>query len=174
VPQFYTYTDSLNPNNGVLNFVLLNPCPNTTYVWTVNGSVSFTGQSQQFQFPTSGWYEVCVTATTPNGTYTTCDSVYANRSASTSLNENNLIQQLSIAPNPVHDRAEISLSLSSSSDVRVEVLSMEGRLLQEYAYQFSSGKHNVALDVTGLRSGMYLLRVSSNNNQQLTRFVVQD
>jgi PKD repeat protein len=173
VPTFYSYPDS-TAGSGTVYFNIINPCSGTQYVWSVNGTAIATGTSPVYTFPDSGWYYVCVTGMSANGTYTTCDSVYAFRLANaTGLNENPQVLALSVAPNPATDYIQLSMTMSKSAEVTISIMSLEGRALATQTATLHTGAQQLSLDVNELSSGMYLLRLSSGDQQSITRFVVQ-
>ncbi|MBL7915475.1 MAG: T9SS type A sorting domain-containing protein [Bacteroidia bacterium] len=82
------------------------------------------------------------------------------------VSENNTLQNNFIVyPNPFHDI--ISVQFLASGNNRIELLSMEGKLLQEFTV---SGQAAV-LDFSRLKSGMYLLKGMGANFTMLEKIV---
>ncbi|CAN5601486.1 hypothetical protein BH23BAC4_BH23BAC4_00490 [soil metagenome] len=66
-------------------------------------------------------------------------------------------------PNPARDRATIPLELGVPDHVHAELLDGQGRrvrLIVERSY--SAGRHDIALDLEGLSSGLYFIRVRTS------------
>ena len=64
-----------------------------------------------------------------------------------------------VRPNPSQDAVEIGLAAPAAGDVRVEVFDVTGRLVQTVTRSVAPGASSVALDVSGLAPGGYVVRV---------------
>jgi len=69
---------------------------------------------------------------------------------------------LSVYPNPVHHQATLSVDLDAAHmEVHVDVFDLLGRRVHAQQYPaLPPGVHQLALNVSGLASGMYLLRAT--------------
>ncbi|HIE05865.1 MAG TPA: T9SS type A sorting domain-containing protein [bacterium (Candidatus Stahlbacteria)] len=66
---------------------------------------------------------------------------------------------LNVYPNPFRTQATISLSLKKASTVRIRVYNVAGQMVREVLNkQLTAGIHQLCLNLTGLRGGIYLLR----------------
>jgi hypothetical protein len=64
-------------------------------------------------------------------------------------------------PNPFNPSTTLEIDVASSSDVRVEIFDMTGRLVQTLADgAMSAGRHSLTWDATSRASGVYLVRMS--------------
>ncbi|MGV3630016.1 MAG: T9SS type A sorting domain-containing protein [Bacteroidota bacterium] len=72
----------------------------------------------------------------------------------------------SVYPNPVKDILQFDLAVSPAKDAELRIYDLNGKLLH-------TGKYEAALDVSELRSGLYLLELESAGNVQRTRFIRQ-
>jgi PKD repeat protein len=173
VPVFFSYPDSTFGATGVY-FGVYNTCPGTQYIWSFGDSITGSGASPLHQYADTGWYEVCVTAYTTNGNFTYCDSVYSFRIGNiTGIDENAKSFETSIRPNPTSGPVNLSFNLTLAGNVKIELLSIEGRIISTYEDQFTSGLHNYTLNVDGAPAGIYLIRLNSNNQQSISRLIVQ-
>ncbi|MCW5898963.1 MAG: choice-of-anchor I family protein [Flavobacteriales bacterium] len=75
-------------------------------------------------------------------------------------------------PNPANDRLHVELLLQEAGQVRLELIDPTGRLLIERTTSAEEGRHIEVLDITGLRPGMYLMRMTSGMEQETKPFVV--
>lgn len=65
-----------------------------------------------------------------------------------------------VYPNPVVDAARVAFTLDAPSDVRLDVVDMLGRVVRSHSSaRLASGPHRLTIEVGGLASGAYLLRV---------------
>ncbi len=174
VPVFYSYPDSSVIGNGVVYFSLLNSCSGSTYTWSVNGAPFGTGISPVIQFPDSGWYYICVTGVTPNGTYITCDSVYSYRMAGpTGINENGNQIPITVSPNPVNGPLTISFRLVQSENVSIQLMTLDGRELFAQQEKITSGVHHQIISTENIATGLYLIRLQAGGKQSISRIAVQ-
>ncbi len=75
-------------------------------------------------------------------------------------------------PNPFNPETTISFQLNEPSNIKLEVFSIEGRLVQTLVNsRYLSGKHSVHFDASNLSSGMYFYRLETKN-QSLTKRLV--
>ncbi len=75
-------------------------------------------------------------------------------------------------PNPFNPATTISFNLEKTSKIKLEVFSVEGRLIQTLVdARFNSGAHSVRFDASSLSSGIYFYRLSSES-QSITRRLV--
>ena len=76
---------------------------------------------------------------------------------------------VSVYPNPVKDQALASFEVKSQSNVTYQIYDIAGRLVKNVNLgSFSEGKYEVHIDVAGLGSGAYVLRL----NNATTKFLV--
>lgn len=84
-----------------------------------------------------------------------------------SAEKNQFESNVLIYPNPVENKITISDG-SNSSDGLIEVFDVTGRLVESLKSSFST---NVILDVSGLNSGNYILKLQSENGIAVKKFV---
>ena len=97
----------------------------------------------------------------------------------TGINPGNGLTGLSVYPNPVAEKSVIAFSLEKQGNVRITLVDIVGNPLRTIASgDFSSGNHNVAIQASGLKPGMYLLKIEINNNSLINsktiKIVVSD
>jgi len=90
---------------------------------------------------------------------------YNKETIPTGLKQENLSKVL-IYPNPVKDKLHIQSSLNTDT---YEVFSCDGKLVTVMKSDFSSGQKQV--DVSGLEAGIYLLKITSDQNESYLKFV---
>lgn len=172
VPVFYTYPDSSLFGTGTVNFTLMNPCQNTTYVWNFgDGTVVTTtnGTVPPHQYAATGWYNVCVLATTASGFYNYCNQVYALR-LSAGINQVEKIDA-TIFPNPAKESA--TLRFVASGETTMEVMGLDGRMVSTQNAGSLSGEVQLNVDFTTLENGLYFVRLYSGDQRGMVKVMVQ-
>jgi len=174
VPQFYSFPDSTIIGNGVVYLGIINPCPGSTYTWSVNGIVTGNGINQIITFVDSGWYYICVEGITPSGTYVTCDSVYSFRLAGpTGINENANQIYVSVSPNPTNGPLNLGFQLAQSENVHIQLMSIDGREVYGEQVRLSSGVHKQVIETENIQAGLYLIRLQAGDKQSISRIIIQ-
>lgn len=79
---------------------------------------------------------------------------------------------LSVYPNPTSDNSTVQFELEEPANVEVSLLDVTGRVVfQKSKGRLSIGKHNQLIEMSGLRSGMYLLSFTVGGDRSLVRLV---
>ncbi len=82
-----------------------------------------------------------------------------------------------VTPNPVSSTSEINISyqLNSNSAVMVDLFDMQGRLVRSLPQEnVTYGTYNKTMSVEGLPSGMYVCKVTANDQVQTTKIVITE
>ncbi len=85
-------------------------------------------------------------------------------SGSVGINElsNSSIQNMSVMPNPASSQISVSYSLLQSNDAELSIIDMTGRKVQTMKLNnMAPGKHSTLLDVSSLKDGLYLCRLTT-------------
>jgi hypothetical protein len=77
---------------------------------------------------------------------------------STTSKKKNVLNQLTVIPNPANDFITIKLNRTEYKEYNVEVIDITGKLQYHAKIEFS--KNEILLDVGFLNSGLYLVRVT--------------
>lgn len=91
------------------------------------------------------------------------------------LNENNTSPFLAeLAPNPAQQQTRLSFYQSLAENVSVEIIDLKGTKVSSYNWLQSPGKHQVEIETSGLKPGVYILRIRSKSGlQQSLRLLKQ-
>jgi len=145
-------------NDGSVNLTVNGGTPTYTYTWS-NGS-----STEDLNGVNPGTYTV--TITDANG----CTSVQsATVSQPTSISEINGLA-VNLYPNPTTDLVTLSLSLTQSSDIEIQVLNVTGQLIttiQETQILSTSYQINTA----DWSAGVYVVRVQAGTVNQSYRLI---
>lgn len=73
------------------------------------------------------------------------------------------VMELNAYPNPAGKSTTVSFTLSDASSVTLTVRDIQGRIVRELAQsqEFGAGQHSLALDLSDLRSGVYVLSLQT-------------
>lgn len=88
----------------------------------------------------------------------------------------NTVSQTLVYPNPIVDKATLEYELSSTQEVSISLLSIDGRLVQSYTEGITqqTGKHKSELNFpSALSSGNYVLNIQAGENRTSVRVVVR-
>ena len=73
-----------------------------------------------------------------------------------------------IAPNPARNFTNINYHTETDSRVRIELYNRNGQLMQQMDYGIEqAGYYSKELDITNIPSGMYFMRITSDNNTNM-------
>jgi hypothetical protein len=135
-----------------------------SYLWE-NEDGSVTGSANTFDAPALGWYFLTVT----NGACEAYDSIMVDNLLTAGMASLN--GDLSVYPNPTNGQFHYQLNLVSKSDVRIEMLAADGKVVFTKEYR---GTTNVNDSFNGLRlaEGVYYLKVVSGSGTEVRKIVI--
>ncbi len=83
------------------------------------------------------------------------------------------IEKLNVFPNPVQNQLNVKLTLTQGMDVNVSVMSVTGQVLVNEQHQMYSGQNEVIIPTSELPTGVYMLRLETNDGVVTEKFVKQ-
>jgi PKD repeat protein len=87
--------------------------------------------------------------------------------------QDNAIGTFDVYPNPAQDNTMIEFSLDKQESVNVEVMDLNGKIVQAvYAGQLNNGVHRFPVNTAELSSGIYLVRLMTGEGNYLTRKLI--
>jgi subtilisin family serine protease len=85
---------------------------------------------------------------------------------------NNTISNIEVFPNPFSDYLTISMDLSNNQDVTVQILNVNGQLVQEELYHDLNGEQTLNINTSQIQvRGTYIVRLISDNGIVIRRIV---
>jgi len=127
--------------------------------------------------------EYVIEAENPNGNCSTLkassyNSVRSNRKGNTvsSTLGQNLVQSLNalnIYPNPSKGEFFIELNQAGLQKVAVELIDSKGQIIRNYYYKSDDDQFKNVFDISGITSGVYILKISSDSNVNFRKLVIQ-
>jgi len=165
--------------------------PNTVSVtWYWGDGTSSSGFWVSHTYPTGAFYNICVTvfnACGDSANFCLLDSIFRMQNLSfTHVNISNpnlstagIGQQpeqdfhLNIFPNPARDHVNVSYSLAGSTAVDIELYDVLGNEVMKIENDFkTSGDYQTQVNVAGLSSGIYLLKLGTENQVSTKRILI--
>lgn len=89
-----------------------------------------------------------------------------------SVENSNIIQGVSVYPNPAADVININMQ-QSSGDYNVSIYDMLGRQVVNSSFKNLNGSNELEIPLNSLSAGQYLLKLTSNDNTFATKFIKQ-
>src|SRR4030095_345299 len=82
-----------------------------------------------------------------------------------------VVSDLNLFPNPASKVTEIHCNLISSTQVSIDLINLQGELIQNVHYgKLQAGDNRIPLDVSAYADGIYLLKISEGNKSKLIQF----
>lgn len=154
--------------NTTVNFdASLSSGASNTYAWDFGDGNTGTGVMTSHTYATGGSYNVELTVTNNCGV---SDTTYT--LASVGLNERELLESMTIYPNPVTDKLNISFETKGYNPVVIKVLDISGKEVAIRKLQAVNGAVDLAMNLSSLSKGVYMLQISTdtfNVNQKLIK-----
>lgn len=72
-------------------------------------------------------------------------------------------------PNPAEDELQFTVLVSDDADLHVNIVDVTGRVIMRQNYWIESGESSIKLDVSNLASGIYTIRVNTNEENHLSK-----
>jgi hypothetical protein len=89
------------------------------------------------------------------------------------VNEINVASaDMNIHPNPSKGITYVDFTMAAASDVKIEVLDMEGRVMSTFSDFLPEGDHQYTMN-NNLASGVYFVRLSFGNNSITKKAIIK-
>lgn len=90
------------------------------------------------------------------------------------LNENNSpVQALSIYPNPIQDKINVSFNIQNEKTVTLKVTDIDGKLIHTQDLGQIKGYINQSIDASKFPKGIYFINISSETISETRKIVIQ-
>ena len=91
----------------------------------------------------------------------------------TSIQNISEIETLKIQPNPVRENAELKLFLNNTANLDIDLYDLNGEHLKTIENTLlTKGMQNIEINTTGLKNGVYLLKITGKKGQNVLKFIV--
>jgi hypothetical protein len=154
----------------------LNPAASHTLTWGINPSSNVTsafyGQyARLLTIAQPGTYVVTLVVSNISGTSTaTSKTLTVYDCAAVGIAENNnLMANLNVYPNPAHEVVNVTLPSSISDVYKIKLVNVLGAVV----YEETVTKGNASINLSGKAKGIYFLSVEANNQKATKKIVVE-
>lgn len=103
---------------------------------------------------------------TSNGTPGRANGVYTS-----TLNESVLADFIKVSPNPFQEQITVSVDLPESSDLQIDLLSINGQIINQLVQQKNVQKEVFELEMPTVTAGNYLVRIVIDGEQVVKKVV---
>lgn len=167
---FTTGTDTTYLNKGgIMNFIdqSINPA---SWMWDFgDGAGTSNLQNPVYTYTAPGVYTICLKVTLGNCSDSICDSIVV--LLTDGVGEIAGLEELNVYPNPTRDRLNLSMKAFNIPSLEYAIVDQLGRVVYQSSERNLGGWIRRTIDVADLRSGAYLLRLSSETGVITTRFI---
>lgn len=120
-----------------------------------------------------GWISID-SPTQPWGTFTDISVVRMNFDPTSNVENSEMFTGVSIFPNPATDKVAVDFNLNSASNVTINVVDVNGKVVNTNTLNnLSSGTNSTELNVANLASGIYSVVIKSNDSSVTRKLVVR-
>jgi PKD repeat protein len=89
----------------------------------------------------------------------------------TSINQHVSADAISVYPNPATQNLNIKFNVVKAGVARISIMDVMGRVITESENDVNSNNCNVQLNISGLPTGVYFVKVVTGNSSQVVKFV---
>lgn len=90
-----------------------------------------------------------------------------------SVKENSFLDGFRIYPNPSKGKFNLSFNSSLNENVQIKVYDLSGRLVYDDVFQSATSKYNTTIDLSSMKSGIYISEVKVGNNISTHKLIVE-
>lgn len=89
------------------------------------------------------------------------------------LTESELVEDLSVYPNPTDNELNVKFSVGSAQSMIFTITDISGKQIQSNVINANAGSNLVMMNTSDLASGMYFLKLNSGGAEQTLQFIVK-
>ena len=165
-------SDTLIPEGNSVDFLDQSQNNPTSWTWLFDGASPTFSNDQSptgIVYNTIGSYDVTLITSNANGIDTLIKTAYIDVAAANSINENR-VDDIKIYPNPTSGQISIDVN-GYNGPIDIQVFDLQGKLLLN---KLNSTKNKIlTLSMLEFETGMYLMKISSENEVKTIRLIKQ-
>jgi len=89
------------------------------------------------------------------------------------LSDNEIINDLSLYPNPTEDELNVQFSVKTAQEVNVQIQNLSGQVLKSHLINANSGSNLVFMNTADLSSGVYFMQINAGGSIQTIQFIIK-
>lgn len=159
-----------------INFTDTSSNTPTSWKWTFTGGnpATSTSQNQQVIYAAPGSYAVKLVVTNGGGSDSITKASYINVVGNCGAGIENIADNnnISLYPNPANNTVNLSFNKAISGNATVDIMDITGRVITSHLLNASAGKI-MTMDVSGMVSGVYIVKVTTGSNIYFDKFIKQ-
>lgn len=83
------------------------------------------------------------------------------------------VNTFDVYPNPAQDNTMVEFSMTENNNINVEIIDLSGKVVQQvYKGDLGAGEHRFPVQTAELSAGLYLVRLTTDEGEYLTRKLV--
>ncbi len=91
----------------------------------------------------------------------------------TAIEEEKIVGFVQLNPNPATDLVELTYTLTTNADVRIDVLNIVGQQLNSLVNKpMTAGQYHLQFNTSDLTSGIYLVHIVAGNEQSIQKLII--
>lgn len=168
-PVFFkpgVYNVSANYNNGIL---LADPATGFSYQWLFNGLPIFPGGTGSNYIPTVAGNYACI-FTNAFGCSDTSDVITVTSLAGVAESAD-FSAWVNVFPNPATEQVQLSMNFPFGESFQIRLINQWGRVVYSMISDFPAGENILAIPLSELSSGLYIVEVRTSLGFTMKRFV---
>ncbi|WNJ17675.1 GEVED domain-containing protein [Pontibacter sp. G13] len=167
-PTALAEPDSIDGLDLTIDFVNQStPINGTSFHWEFGTNDTSTAVNPTYEYPFPGTFLVTLTATNECGS-----STYEFMLNGVSIDDELFGGTLNLYPNPTNGRIQLVASQVHAEQLRVSVLDMQGRMLEDKTHQQVFGGWDEELDLSPYAEGVYFIRISDGDRVALRKVML--
>lgn len=176
--KMFMIPDSLNQGSNLIYFANNIAIPTSTYEWNFGDGNTASGPYVTHSFSTVGIYDVCsyISDSVLGCTDTVCKRVEIMSGGGMRIllgfDNQKSISIKSLYPNPANNKAYINLNTLKPSVAKVRILSLDGRVVEQFNTSIELGYNTIELNIAGFSSGMYFVEINNNGDKATAKLIV--
>lgn len=140
-----------------------------SWFWDFGDGTSSTLQNPSHNFVAMGPTTVCLTVSDGTCPHTTCQNLTVQ--APIGIDDELFAQGVKVYPNPNNGRFAIGFELEDFENIAIELFSLTGQVVYQSQMEHVLNT-SVDVDVTGIASGIYMLKVSTESQKVLYKKLI--
>ena len=158
---------SYNINNGMVEFTN-NSVFGSEYYWDFGDGNTSTEENPSHNYDSKNIYHVMLTVTNICGE----QSISENIQISTKTIDLEKSFQIKISPNPADQFVDVEWQNVQSNDNQIVIFDITGKKVAAYQFANIAGKTTKRLNVSELSSGIYIIKIQSNNKTAIDKLLI--
>lgn len=175
--KMFMIPDSVTLGANVVYFSSIYQSPTSSYYWDFGDGTYTSNPFTTHIFNGTGVFDVCLSMYdfTQNCSDTICKRIEIMNGGmkilgianSENININNLY------PNPTDGISYLTLNSNLPSNAKVNIYSIDGRLISQSNKELMQGENNIRLDLTNIEPGMYFVEIMSKNERVTAKLMIK-